>query len=293
MTVILWQMVGMGLLLGSMALGQRLWRNRLDHIPDRPERLAAILLTATLAGGFWGALAWWPNYPFAFAWPLPPFAAKMLAAAGWSFALASALALWRPFPAHLRMVLAMLWVYLAPLTLAILTLHLARFDAGQPVTWAFFAIVTLLLAVASHALWRLPVPPPPPVPKAPVSLWLIGLVAGIWGLALFFWPKGPSLVIWPWQGDPLTTRLIASMFLSVATAALLALRDSRLTDTALCTTFAYGAGVVLAGWVQSMASQPDPDRGYAGGAAPLSYLLVWGVLGLLAAASLVFRLRRP
>ncbi|WP_435259533.1 hypothetical protein ACSBLW_07145 [Thioclava sp. FR2] len=289
MGVLGWQALGMGLLTGSILWGFSLWRQRLDHIPDHAEGLAALTLVATCAGGFWGAFAWAPNYPYAFSWALPGLAAKMLAAAGWSFALAAFLALRKPFATHLRMVVAMLWVYLAPLTLAILTQHLARLDFGRAVTWAFFAIVLALLLASSVTLWHLrnfKEMDGRPAPALRLCLLGIAGVSGAWALALFLWPNGPLPLIWPWQGDPLTTRLIASMFLSVATGAWIARASRSLAQTALWVTLAYGLGVVIAVLAHALTGQAT-ERGYAGGAFPVSYMVVWGGLGLCAALALL------
>ena len=284
-----WQLLGMALLIGTLLGGYALWRRGPGHGASLTERRVALLLTATGAGGFWGALAWWANYPGAFSWPLPGLGARMLAAAGWSFALACLLILRRPFAAHLRLGAAILWVYLAPLTLAILALHLDRFDFGRPVTGAFFAIVVALLIGATWALWRLPAEAPlPPDRAAALPLMLIAGVAGGWALLLFLWPAGPVPAIWPWRGDALTTRLIASMFLSVAVGAALALRDRRRAGTVHAMTLAYGIGVVAAGFAHVMTAQPG-ERGYKEVSLPLSYMLVWGGLGLIALIALTRR----
>ncbi len=290
MTPIVWQLIGMALLFGTVWLGNLLWRQRVDHRPSTVETLAAIVLLGTLAGGFWGAFAWWQNLPFAFSWQLPGLAARMLAAAGWSFALASALALWRPYPAHLRLVLLMLWVYLAPLTLAILTQHLDRFDFAREVTVAFFVIVVFLLVASSFALLALPRNDPDPGlrPNALSSwtLWLIGGVAGLWAVALFLKPDGPWLLIWPWPSDPLTTRLIASMFLTISVGAIAARPNHQLGRTVFWTTMAYASGVVIAGFAHVMTAEPSP-MGYSVVALPKSYMIVWGALGTMAAVALI------
>ncbi|MCK0169477.1 hypothetical protein MWU53_00230 [Aliiroseovarius sp. S1123] len=290
MTSFVWQIVGMVLLFGTVWLGNFLWRHRLGHRPSRVEALAAFVLLGTLAGGFWGAFAWWQNLPYAFSWPLPGLAARMLAAAGWSFALASALALWRPYPTHLRLVLLMLWVYLAPLTAAILTQHLDRFDFTREVTVAFFIIVVLLLVTSSFSLLALPRQDlgteEPPNSLSSWALGLIGAVAGLWAVTLFLKPDGPWPLIWPWPGDALTTRLIASMFLTIAVGAIAARPDQQLGRTVFWTTITYGVGVVIAGVAHVMTAEPSP-MGYSDVTWPKSYMTVWGVLGAIAAVALV------
>ena len=290
MTSLVWQIVGLVLLVGTVWIGFLGWRKRMDHKSSTVETLAAIVLLGALGGGFWGAFAWWQNLPYAFSWHLPGLAARMLAAAGWSFALASALALRHPYPSHLRLVLLMLWVYLAPLTLAILTLHLDRFDFTRNVTIGFFIIAVLLLVTSTIALLTLPRNDPvagiPPNSIASSALWLIGGVAGLWAVALFLKPDGPWPLIWPWPGDALTTRLIASMFLTISVGALAALPSQRLACTVFWATGVYGIGVVIAGFAHVMTTRPSPT-GYAAVTLPKSYMVVWGALGIVAALALV------
>ncbi|MCG6856800.1 MAG: hypothetical protein LJE67_01895 [Salaquimonas sp.] len=284
-----WQVVGMVLLVGTVWAGYRFWRHGLAHEPSRAEVLAALVLLGTLAGGFWGAFAWWQNLAYAFSWSLPGLAARMLAAAGWSFALAAAFALGSSSIRHLRLVLLMLWVYLAPLTLAILTLHLERFDFTRDVTVAFFAIVVLLLVSSSIALFALPRNDPvsDALPRAParLALWTIGAVAGCWAIALFVKPDGPSPLIWTWPRDALTTRLIASMFLATSVGAFAALPGRRLGRTVFWVTIAYALGIMVAGFAHAVWA--DPVLVLKVEKLPASYMVVWGVLGAIAAMALL------
>jgi hypothetical protein len=184
----------------------------------------------------------------------------------------------------------MLWVYLAPLTLAILTQHLDRFDFSREVTVAFFAIVTFLLVASSFALLALP----RKVPETDLRLnslssWtlrLIGGVAGFWAVALFLKPDGPWPLIWPWPSDPLTTRLIASMFLSISVGAIAARANHQLGRTVFWATMAYGVGVVIAGFAHVMTDEPT-SVGYSVARLPKSYMIVWGALGTTAAVALI------
>ena len=278
-----WQVFGMALLLVSVAAGYGLVRRRAGRPLTGPEPLAVATLLATTAGGFWGAFAWWPDYPGGFSWDLPPLASRMLAAAGWAFAFAGVRALAVPTRPHLRQVLAMLALYLVPLALAIVTLHRDRFDPAAPITWAFFIIVGLLSLGALVALARpaaLSLAPEPPAPAAQ-RRWLavLALVAGVWGLAMFLAPAGPIRMIWIWPQDPLTSRLIASMLMTLALAAWLG-RDGRIRAlTALGVTVVYGTGIALAGLVNLAAGKP----------APWAYILA----GALAAVISVAAAMRP
>ena len=285
-----WSIFGLVLLFGAIGIGFMIWQRRINHRPSRIETMAVLVLLSVLAGGFLGAFAWWPNYPDAFSWPLPGLAARMLAVAGWSFALAAAMALMRPNPKHLRLVLLMLWVYLGPLTVAILTLHLNRFDFSRPVVPTFFIIVVVLLVSSSIALLVLPrqdtVPDGSPNQLASSVLWIIAGVAGLWAVALFIKPDGPVPLIWSWPHDALTTRLIASMFLTIAVGAYAARLSQRLSQTVFLTTLAYGIGVIVAGFAHVMTAKPSPT-GYVSVTLPKSYMVVWGALGFLAIIAFV------
>src|SRR5690606_36876230 len=96
----------------------------------------------------------------------------------------------RPVPARVRLHAQLTVVYVVPLGVAIVLLHLDRFDFAAPVTWGFFAIVGLLSLAALAALraggaeWA----------GEPASgleaIWLLvaGALLGLWGIALFLAP---------------------------------------------------------------------------------------------------------
>lgn len=270
-----WQIMGLALLLGGFALGERILARR----ATAARRLAAErIIVLTLVGGFLGAPFWWRGDPDAFAWTLPPLAGRMLAAAGWAFAVACLLALRRPAEAQIRLIGVMLALYLGPLTIAILAVHRDRFDPARPVTWGFFSIVILLLA---GALWLAKPGNGPTNDTMPprAMRWVlvaVGGAAGLWGAALFAWPPGPVVAIWLWPTDALTSRLIASMFLTVAGACWAARGSAPLAVTVMAVVLVYGIGVSLAGLANLVADKP----------LPVAYMVFWSVAATAAAVSL-------
>lgn len=271
-----WQSAGLALLLAGIVLGEALLQ-RYHPLGGAARRARLVALVATLGGAI-GAPAWWQNMPYAFSWTLPPVAARFLAVAAVSFVVVGLRVLVQPGLGHLRLMAVMLAVYLGPLTAAILLLHLDRFDFAAPVVWAFFAIVVLLLTGAVAALVQLPAAPAQPL-RLP-SL-VLGTATGLWGLVLFLWPAGPLPLLWPWAGDPLTSRLIASMFLTVAAASLTARRDPE-RRSALWLALLYGGGIAVTSAMALAAGKP---------ASP-AYLLFWAIAAALAATTLLAAARR-
>ena len=245
------QFLGLFLLVLGVGLGYRRWVQPRAGQLNRAQVSLLLLVILTLIGGLAGPLGWWLDRPASFAWDLPPLAARMLAAAGWSFALACWLALERPSLPRLRLIILMLFVYLAPLAVAIVLFHLGRFDWRAPITYAFFAIVALMTAVT---IWHLlhPTGITPVVDDAPVTgmargwLWGTAVLTAVWGLALFITDAGPSPLIWVWPGDLLTSRLIAVMLWALAAAALYSQRSKEAMQVTLAALLVYGVGVVAA-----------------------------------------------
>ena len=212
-----------------------------------------MLVLLTLMGGLIGSPFWWLDEPLSFSWDLPPLASRMLAAAGWAFALAAFLALRRPTRERLRLIMLMLFVYLVPLAAAILLFHLERFDWAAPITYAFFAIVLILIGGATWQLVR-PVGVVASLAASLTSgtrlwLWAVASVAGLWGLALTVTDSGFSPLIWVWPGDLLSSRLIAVMLFTLTAGAIYSLRAPDTVGITLGAWSVYGFGVVLAnGW---------------------------------------------
>lgn len=270
------QMVGLVLLLAGIGWGYR-WATHKRGPLHLAQQGILLLTLLTLTGGFVGAIPWWLDQASSFAWDLPPLASRLLAAAGWAFALACFRALRQPTKGHLRLIMLMLTIYLLPLALAILRFHLDRFVPDAPITYAFFAIVSTMTPAALWFLLR-PVGIAAPTklerlrPTRLVQLWL-GLVAaltGTWGVALFLTAQGPSPLIWVWPQDLLASRLIAVMLLTIAGAALYSLRHAYLARTTLFTLLLYGIGVAAAGlWNLT-----------AGKAVPVAYVTIFALFAL-------------
>lgn len=272
------------LLVGVIGLGYRQWVQSRAATLDGWQRSLLLLVLMTLVGGFLGAPFWWMDQAPSFPWDLPPFASRLLAAAGWSFAVACLLTMRHPAPMRLRLILLMLFVYLVPLVGAILVLHLDRFDPRAPITYAFFGIVGtmviptivyLLRPVASLSPFAEVEAPPPP----PVRAYLLGvaLLTGLWGIALFVTDRGPLPAIWAWPGDLLSSQLIAVMLATIAVSSLYGVRSASVAQVSLATLLTYGLGVALASLWSLL----------GGKAIQSSYLLVFGFLFLSSGALLL------
>lgn len=271
MSTFVFQVIGLALLMVGLIAGDATLQRRAPL--SGAARQARILAVMAGVGGLVGAAAWWQNLPFAFSWALPPLAARLLAVAGIAFGVTALRAAWTGTTGHLRLIAVLLAVYLGPLAVAAVTLHLDRFDFAAPVTYVFFAIVLGMLAAALTACFRLA------GDRRGLSfgrLKLVGTLAGLWGLVLFLWPAGPLQPLWPWPKDPLTTRLIAAMFLTVAAACLYAKGPAeRRTVDMLC--LIYGFGVVTVLTLAILAGKP----------ALWAYLAFWAVVALQSATALL------
>src|SRR3954468_20749459 len=125
--------IGALLLAGSLAFGYFLWIRPVESKLDLHTKGVMLLVLLTLAGAFWGAVPWGQDEnEKPFAWALPPLASRMLGAAAIAFVPAGVMALAQPTPDKLRLNLVMILVYLLPLVLAIVALHLDYFDFARP-----------------------------------------------------------------------------------------------------------------------------------------------------------------
>lgn len=276
MLVVIAQLVALAVLLGAMWSGYRRWVQPRAATLTGSDRGLLLLVIMTLMGGCIGGLVWWFDVPGSFSWDLPPLASRMLAVAGFSFGVATTLALEQPTPGRLRLILVLLAVYLLPLLVAAPVFHLDRFDLAAPITYAFFMIVALM---SGATLWFLLRPPrlltEPDTTALTSSLvqgWLglCALLTAIWGLALFATDNGPSTLIWVWPGDLLTSRLIGVMLLTLAVGALLGLRHADIARQMLAMILTYGLGLAAASIWNGLSGKPIK----------LAYVVVFGVLGL-------------
>src|SRR5690606_17616664 len=100
-------------------------------------------------------------------------------------------------------ILLLLFVYLVPLTIAILLFHLDRFDFSAPITYAFFAIVIPMdIATVWYLLRQPPIIDDDERDTLPASVvtqvWLpiVATITGVWGMALFVTDNGPISLLW-------------------------------------------------------------------------------------------------
>jgi hypothetical protein len=245
------QILGLLLLVGGMWLGYRQWIRPHAATLTPAGRGLLFLIVAALMGGFIGSPFWWTDQPWSFAWDLPPLASRM--SAGWSFFAVALLALRRPTYRRLRLIVLLLFVYLAPLALVILISHLDRFDFSDPITYGFFAIVIPMIVASTWYLLRQPQVLPDDeldaiAANAIIQVWLpvVAAITAVWGLALLVTDNGPSALIWPWPGDLLSSRLIAVMLLTIAFGALYSLRYADTARLMLVMIVVYSLGITLA-----------------------------------------------
>lgn len=253
------------LLLIALAAGFRRW-GATDLGPSGSGAVARFVLVSTAVGGIVGAPFWWLDLTPSFAWDLPPVASRMLAAAAFAFGLAGIVVLERPSEARTRLYLTLIPIYLVPLAVAVVLLHLDRFDFTAPVTYGFFAVVVVLSVGSLLTLSRSASYGRGSAPSGPVSAWLLiaGIVLGIWGLALFAAPSTNYPLVFNWAKDPLSSRLIAAMLFTIAAAFLLSRSDLGRARLSLVFAGAYGVGVVAACLMNKLAGLPMPPL-YAGG----------------------------
>ncbi|MBX3570076.1 MAG: hypothetical protein KF914_18580 [Rhizobiaceae bacterium] len=261
-----WFGLAVVILLVALALGFRRWGRR-DLGPSGETLLARFVLISTAIGGLLGAPFWWFDLPPSFAWDLPPVASRMLAAAAAAFGVAGVLMLERPSEGRTRLYLLLIVIYLLPLALVAVGLHFDRFDFSMPVTYGFFAVVVVLTIGSLRTLLAgSPSEDGRAVPGF-ASAWLLagGLVTGAWGLALFATPSRPDFpLVFNWAQDPLTSRLIAAMLITIAAAFLLSRADLGRARLALVFAAIYGAGVVAACAVSALYAKPVPPLYTAG-----------------------------
>jgi len=276
---------GIVLLGGGLWLGYVRWIRPHAVWLDAKGLATLALVNLTLFGGGIGAFGWFLDDPRSFAWDLPPLASRLLAAAGWAFAVLSLLVIRRPTWPRVLLVLIALATYLAPIAIAALLFHLDRFDASAPITHAFFAVVT---GMTLAALWLLVVPSTalrrqdgeavraPSSALARVVLVGTSVVTLPWALALSIADDGPTRLIWAWPGDLLSSRLIAVMLLTIGVLGIVSARTAHRALPVLAMNVTYGVGVVAAGGMNAWLGRP----------APLGYMVAFGLAGLLSAVAL-------
>ncbi len=288
---ILWGSLALVLLALGMLFGWHRWvRPNATELDFQAKGMLALAILAA-AGGLIGSPFWWLGYRESFSWQLPPLASRMLAAAGISFAVVGWLALERMQQRLIHLYIVLIAVYLAPLVVAIGLLHLDRFDWAAPITYGFFLIAGgMTIAALWHLIRRTALGPAEvtsragedrPAPTA-VRLWMwaIATIAGLWGVALFVLPNGPWPQIWVWAQDPLTSRLIATMLLTLSAGAIFATSSRESAKLTLWMLVTYGIGVAAAGLMNQVAGKP----------VPVTYVTTFGIMALISLV-LLMRLR--
>ncbi len=277
---LLLQFIVLLILLGLTGRGYVRWVRPHQAQLDFQAKGLMALIVLTFAGGFLGSFFWWWDEPRSFSWDLPPLASRMLASAGWSFAVATFLALERPTRRRMRLILILLATYLVPLVVVVLLFHLNRFDFAAPITYGFFIIAGGMSIAAMWYLFRqtviLPDAPEDAAAPAPiVKGWLsfLAVLTGLWGLALFATDDGPASQVWVWPGDLLTSRLIGVMLLTIAMGSAWSLRSGDLSRLMLAMTTMYGLGLALASLWNMFSGKP----------VKLSYLIVFSLITLVSA----------
>ncbi|MBX3059821.1 MAG: hypothetical protein KF770_25495 [Anaerolineae bacterium] len=255
------QTLGLLVLILGVALGYWRWIRPYHGQISRHQQSLLLLIILTGVGGFVGAFGWWFDVRASFSWDLLPLASRMLAAAAWAFAVGCWLALARPSLPRLRLIIIMLFIYLAPLAAAIVLFHLGRFDWAAPITYAFFGIVLPMVALTIWHLFHptgiIVVAHDEPVREWGRGwLWATAVLTSMWGLALFLTDAGPSDLVWVWPGDLLTSRLIAVMLWTLTAAAVYSLRSADAMRVTLAVIMTYGIGVVAANLWNPAALKP-------------------------------------
>jgi len=253
------------LLAAGMWWGYRRWIRPYVPTLDWEGVGLLLLLVLTFLGGIIGSPIWWFDDPRSFSWDLPPLASRMLGAAGWSFAVTTWVALERPTTRRVRLILILLAMYLVPLVLAILLFHLDRFDWNAPISYMFFVIAGGMSLAAVYFLMRQPAAPldeaqPTRAVQQPTQIWLrlVAILTALWGVALFMTDRGPSILIWAWPGDLLTSRLIGVMLLTLAIGSAVSLRSTDRALMMLIMMATYGIGLTVASLWNTLVSKPIP-----------------------------------
>jgi hypothetical protein len=270
------QVAGLLLLCGLVFGGWLRWINPYEATLDTQQKGLLVLVILTIAGGAGGGVFWWMVSPISFSWQLPPLAFRMLGAAGFAFAITGLHVMHRRRASLIRDYIILLAVYLVPLVGAILLFHLDRFNWHAPITYAFFIVAGGMAAAAVWFIACRTMPPfdesPNPVPSTLVRsyLFLVMVIFGAWGLTLFIFPSGRLPQIWVWPQDALTTRLIATMLLTIGTAGLLGRSNTEAVKMSACMFVVYGFGVMFACSANASMGRPIP----------FTYLVAFALLAL-------------
>jgi hypothetical protein len=258
---------------------------------DVPRPL--LLLAAALAlGGAIGAISQFVLFKELWVWEMPDLAHRFLAAAASAYVVGGAIVIARRRRAEAELLAATVLIYGYPLVAAIF-LDADVVDWGKPITWAFVGIVTPAVLVGTVYLLRARAPSEPAgvaaspavAPAARALLMLLVAGAGILGALVYLAPRDVG-ALWPWgelaPWKVIDHRLVASMLLTVAGGALLALvRPDRDTTRLLLAMVVAYCAVAVAGLALHAGDAPP---GFAKKDAV--YIAILAVVGLGSAALL-------
>lgn len=265
-----------------------------DPAQDDPAPTPLLVLAAALAlGGAIGAVSQFLLVKGLWIWDMPDLAHRFLAAAAAAYAAGGVLVLARRGRADAELLAATVLFYGYPLV-AVILIDADIVDWGRPIAWAFIVVVTPAVLVGTLHLLRAGrepahAPGAGPAPALTRALLLfLGGAGAVLGVLVFAAPQDVG-ALWPWgelsAWRTADHRLVASMLLTIAGAAALALRrnDPRATRLFLAMVIAYCA-VAVAGLALHAADTPGfGDRDAV-------YIAALTAVGAIAAAALA---RRP
>lgn len=271
MVPLLEQILALFVLLCGISIGWRRWVGPLRAELDANAIGMLVLAILAVVGGAVGSVFLWRNDPNSFSWTLSPLAARLLGSAALAFAITGCYALEQRSERLLKAYIVFLAVYLAPLVVAILLFHLDRFNWNAAITYAFFVIAGgMALAAIWHLVRRTALGPSfagsdqqAPLLVTRCWLWVVAIGMGLWGVSLFLHPTFPLPAIFIWPRNPLTSRLIASMLLTLSTAAVLGIQSTEQARMSLWMFVAYGAAAFVACLWNAVGGKPVPVS-YAG-----------------------------
>ena len=219
--------------------------------------LVRLLTLALLVGGLIGGIANFLLLPGFWPWEMSPLAYRFLSGAAAAYVVGALITLTRSRWAESELLLATVIIYAIPLVGAVL-MQPTLIDWSKVVAQLFVGIVTPAVIISIGYVWGLRTRASSQMaqPQGYVLrgyLLVVGLLTLVVGTLVFVIPKQSGFV-WPWAAldtwQPLDSRLIASMLLTIAGGALLAWwrNDEGVAQVFLAMLFAYCvvAGIGLA-----------------------------------------------
>ncbi|MEA2190267.1 MAG: hypothetical protein QOI73_388 [Solirubrobacteraceae bacterium] len=243
-----------------------------------PRPLLALAAALTLGGAI-GAVSQFVLFKDLWVWEMPDLAHRFLAAAAGAYVVGGAIVLLRRRRRDAELLAATVLIYGYPLVAAIL-LDADVVDWSKPIAWTFVVVVTPAVIVGTIYLLRERTAPEP-TRDGPARglLAALALGAGILGVLVYAAPRDVG-DLWPWGAldawKIADHRLIASMLLTVAGGALLALlRGSARLLLAMVVAYCAAAAAGLALHAADTPALQGEDT---------VYIAVLAVVGLLSLA---------